>query len=158
MQKQEQPEYVNSTDDVIRWVNVNNAKLHRLKRLPGFPKKAPHKGYHLPSIIEFIKQHDELNDSDSDKSARERKTEKECELLDIKIANAKNELIEVSKVDSLIARHAAQFKALLYSEFDVLPSQIQGLNIGECHTILERTAERICKEMQRVLNDDLINE
>jgi len=156
MIKDVKPEFVKTTDEIVRWANVNNDKLHRLKKLAGFPKRAPNKGYHLQSIIDFIEANELL--SDSDKSARERKTEKEIELLDIKIANAKNELIEVSKVDSLIARHAAQFKALLYSEFDILPSQIQGLNIGECHTILERTAERICKEMQRVLNDDMISE
>jgi hypothetical protein len=145
------PEWVTTTDDIVRFANINNNDWNRLKKIPECPKRTPHKGYNLQDIITFI-----ASQKTADLSIRDEKTKKEIELLEIKIANAKNELIEVSKVDALIARHAAQFKSLLYAEFEQLPMQIQGLNIGECHGILEASASRICREMQRICSDDTL--
>jgi hypothetical protein len=81
------PDWAQTWEDIQRWTGLNNDKLAKLKKLKGFPKKNPHKGYNIADIVSFVEKFDSDNGltmSAEAESLRDQKTREEIRLLQLK--------------------------------------------------------------------------
>ena len=145
------PIFISSLTELAQKLSISRATLHDLQKRPGAPQVTP-KGHDLNAWVAFASERVQKLKEDSGglvpTTLREKKTAKEIEILEVRLAVMRGDLADIRMATNVLARIFGKHKAEAYQSARACAVKVQGKGADEIGRAISEILDRIFQGVQ----------